>query len=71
VFAIRERLGCYRFFTHPAQIIEKRVLRRDPQALRDLVVLYVERLAEVARRHPFQWHNLYPYWEESWSRPSS
>jgi predicted LPLAT superfamily acyltransferase len=65
VFALRERLGSYRFFSHPPQFLDKRTLRRDPQALRAALVLYVDRLADVARQSPFQWHNFYPFWEES------
>jgi len=65
VFAVRERLGAYRFFCHPPQYLDKTALRRNPQALKDAVTLYVERLGEVARQWPYQWHNFYPYWENS------
>jgi predicted LPLAT superfamily acyltransferase len=63
VFALREGIGRYRFFTHPAQYLNKRILRKEPEALRAVVVQYVERLTAVVREHPFQWHNIYPYWE--------
>ena len=63
VFAIREGIGRYRFFTYPAQYLDKRTLREEPEAFRAAVVQYVERLIVVVREHPFQWHNIYPYWE--------
>ena len=62
---IREQLEAYRFFTHPPQFLDKRSLRGNPEALREVVGQYAQRLEEVARRHPFQWHNIYPYWDET------
>ena len=28
------------------------------------VTLYAERLAGVARQYPFQWYNLYSFWDD-------
>jgi predicted LPLAT superfamily acyltransferase len=64
VFAVRERMGCYRCFTFPAQRVGKDLLRRGPDAFLDHVRLYAERLASVARQYPFQWYNLYPFWDD-------
>ena len=64
VFAVRERIGHYRFFTFPAQCVEKRLLREGPEAFREHVRTYAERLASVVRQYPFQWYNIYPFWDD-------
>lgn len=64
VFAVRERLGEYRFFSFPPQSIPRDVLRQPAEALRPHVTQFVERLETVARQYPFQWLNLYPFWDE-------
>jgi predicted LPLAT superfamily acyltransferase len=63
VFSVRERLGQYRFFTHPPERVGREMLRAGAEALRPQVLAYVERLAAVARQYPFQWSNFYPFWE--------
>jgi predicted LPLAT superfamily acyltransferase len=63
VFVVRERIGRYRFFTFPPKLIGKELLRAGPEALQPHVAQYAERLASVARQYPFQWFNLYPFWE--------
>jgi predicted LPLAT superfamily acyltransferase len=64
VFAVREKIGHYRFFTFPAQSVEKGLLRQGPEAFRDHVQVYAERLASVARQYPLQWYNLYAFWDD-------
>lgn len=63
VFSVRERLGHYRFFTFPATRVGRDLLRAPAEALRVHVAQYAERLASVARQYPFQWQNLYPFWD--------
>jgi predicted LPLAT superfamily acyltransferase len=63
VFAVRERLGRYRFFSFPAELVDRAVLRGGEPAVAPRVALYAQRLAEVARQYPYQWHNYYPFWE--------
>ncbi len=63
VFVMRERLGAYRFLTYPAQFIDKQTLRQQPDALNEFARVYVERLTEAVRQYPFQWYNIYPFWE--------
>ncbi len=64
VFAVRERVGEYRFFSFPPQFIAREVLRQPVEALRPYVAQFVQRLETVARQYPFQWLNLYPFWDE-------
>jgi predicted LPLAT superfamily acyltransferase len=64
VFAVRERLGHYRFFSFPAQFVSRELLRAKPDALQPYLAEYAGRLASVARQYPFQWYNIYPFWEE-------
>ena len=64
-FVVRERLGHYRFFSHPAKFIPREVLRGGPAALQPPVAEYADRLAAVARQYPFQWFNIYSFWEET------
>jgi predicted LPLAT superfamily acyltransferase len=63
VFVVRERLGHYRFFSYPAKFIPRELLRANPEALREHVSEYAQRLATAARQYPFQWYNIYPFWE--------
>jgi predicted LPLAT superfamily acyltransferase len=63
VFGVRERLGHYRFFTFPPTQVGRDLLRARPEALRPQVMEYAQRLASVARQHPFQWYNFFPFWE--------
>lgn len=63
VFAVRERLGRYRFFTHSPEFVERGVLRGGSTAVAPLVSRYADRLAAVARQYPYQWHNYFPFWE--------
>jgi predicted LPLAT superfamily acyltransferase len=69
VFALREQIGRYRFFTYPAAHVARELLRAPAEALRPYVIEYAERLAAVARQYPFQWHNIYPFWEATPSEP--
>jgi predicted LPLAT superfamily acyltransferase len=64
VFGVRERIGHYRFFAFPAQLVEKSRLRQGPEAFAEHARIYADRLASVVRQYPFQWYNLYPFWEE-------
>jgi predicted LPLAT superfamily acyltransferase len=63
VFVVRERLGHYRFFTFPPRILGRELLRAGSEALQPHVDEYAGRLAETARQYPFQWFNIYPFWE--------
>ncbi len=63
VFVVRERIGHYRFFTFPPRFIGKELLRAGPEALAPHVAEYAGHLAATARQYPFQWFNIYPYWE--------
>ena len=64
-FVVRERPGRYRFFSFPANFISRDILRAGTTALRPHVAQYAARLADVARQYPFQWFNIYPFWEPS------
>ncbi len=64
VFAVRERMGCYRFFTFPEQRLTKEEARGGDEALRPHVEQFARRLEETARRYPLQWFNIYSYWDE-------
>jgi len=62
-FAVRERLGHYRFFAYPETFIPRDAVRARAEALAPHVAEYTQRLAEVARRYPFQWFNIFPFWD--------
>ena len=62
-FVVRERLGHYRFFSFPAQFVPRTLLRAGTEALLPLVTEYAARLAGVAERYPFQWFNIFPFWD--------
>jgi len=64
-FVVRERRGHYRFFSFPAKFIGREILRAGPAALQPHVAEYAARLAEVAGQYPFQWFNIYPFWDET------
>jgi predicted LPLAT superfamily acyltransferase len=64
VFVVRERLGHYRFFSYPARFIPRELLRASPEGLQEPVSEYAQHLAAAARQYPFQWYNIYPFWEE-------
>ena len=63
VFAVRERIGQYRFFTFPPQFVARDAMRRNPVALRECVEHYAARLESVLRQYPYQWYNIYDFWE--------
>ncbi len=63
VFAVREKLGKYRFFTYPPWTISKDMLRKPPEALDAFIGEYAARLECIARQYPFQWYNIYDFWE--------
>ena len=63
VFAVRERIGKYRFFTFPPQWVARDAVRRNPAALRECVEHYAARLESVLRQYPYQWYNIYNFWE--------
>ncbi len=65
VFVVRERLGAYRFFSYPPQFVDKATLRQQPDAPKRYAAQYAERLAEFVRQYPFQWYNIYPFWEST------
>ena len=64
VFVVREQMGHYRFFSFPAKFIPRELLRAKPEALHQHVNEYAQRLATAARQYPFQWYNIYPFWEK-------
>jgi len=64
-FVVRERPGHYRFFSSPARFIPREILRAGTEALQPYVAEYAARLAEVAGQYPFQWFNIYPFWDET------
>jgi predicted LPLAT superfamily acyltransferase len=63
VFSVRERLGHYRFFTYPPRLVPRTLLRGPPEELRSYVEEFAERLANTVRQYPFQWYNIYPFWD--------
>ena len=63
VFSLREKIGQYRFFAHPAKAVGRELLRAGDDAIRPYVLQFVERLTHVVRQYPFQWCNFYPFWE--------
>jgi predicted LPLAT superfamily acyltransferase len=64
-FALRERPGHYRFFSYPGIFVPRAITRAGPEALTPYVAEYAGRLAEVAKKYPFQWFNIFPFWDES------
>jgi predicted LPLAT superfamily acyltransferase len=40
-------------------------LRARREILQSHVAEYAGHLAEVAKQYPFQWFNLYPFWEDA------
>jgi predicted LPLAT superfamily acyltransferase len=64
-FVVREKLGHYRFFSFPAKFIPREILRAGTEALQPHVAEYAARLAGVAGKYPFQWFNIYPFWDET------
>ena len=64
-FIVREKLGHYRFFSSPARFIPRATLRGGPAAVAPYVADYAARLAAVAGQYPFQWYNIYPFWDET------
>ncbi|MEI7733620.1 MAG: hypothetical protein WCO56_28905 [Verrucomicrobiota bacterium] len=65
VFSVREKIGHYRCYTFPPQFLDRKLLRATPEQLQPYVNEYADRLAEFARRYPYQWSNFYPFWEET------
>jgi predicted LPLAT superfamily acyltransferase len=63
-YVVRERLGRYRFCSFPASLVPRAILRAGTEAVAPYVTLYAERLAGVARQYPFQWYNLYSFWDD-------
>ena len=63
-FVVRERVGHYRFFAHPAKFIPREMTRAGADALTPHVAEYARCLAEVAKQYPFQWFNIFPFWDE-------
>jgi predicted LPLAT superfamily acyltransferase len=64
-FVVREKLGHYRFFSFPAKFIPCEMLHAGTEALQPHVAEYAARLADVAKQYPFQWFNIYPFWDET------
>jgi predicted LPLAT superfamily acyltransferase len=64
VFVFREKLGVYRFVAFGPESLSREELRSDPDAVLKCVRKYAARLEEVVRRHPFQWANFFPFWNQ-------
>lgn len=64
VFAVRERVGSYRFVSAPPQYVPREQLRAGPEALRPHVQEYARKLELIARQYPFQWFNIYSFWNQ-------
>jgi predicted LPLAT superfamily acyltransferase len=64
-FVVRERLGCYRFFSFPAKFMPREISRAGIEALQPDVAEYAARLADVAKQYPFQWFNIFPFWDQA------
>jgi predicted LPLAT superfamily acyltransferase len=64
-FVVRERLGHYRFFSSPARFIPRDLARSGPGTLQPYVAEYAGCLADVAKQYPFQWFNIFPFWDET------
>lgn len=64
-FVVRERLGRYRFFSFPAKFIPREMSRAGIEAAQPHVAEYAARLADVAKQYPFQWFNIFPFWDET------
>jgi len=69
VFVVRQKLGCYRFATFPAEYISREEVRFDPSAVPARARRYAECLEAVVRQYPFQWANFFPYWEPGRQAP--
>jgi predicted LPLAT superfamily acyltransferase len=41
------------------------MLHAGTEALQPHVAEYAARLADVAKQYPFQWFNIYPFWDET------
>ena len=65
VFAMREKLGRYRFLSFPAQHIPRERGPGQDAILRDCAAEYVAHLTTVVKQYPFQWYNFYPFWDEN------
>ncbi len=63
VFVVREKLGRYRFVAFPPEWISREEIRSDRAAVRTRVSRYAERLETLVRQYPFQWANIFPYWD--------
>ena len=63
-FVVRERLGHYRFFAHPARFIPREMTRAGTETLTPHVAEYARCLADVAKQYPIQWFNIFPFWDE-------
>lgn len=63
-FAVRERLGHYRFLSFPLQHVPRRRGPEQAALLEACARDYAAHLTEVLKRHPFQWYNFYPFWAE-------
>jgi predicted LPLAT superfamily acyltransferase len=64
-FVLREHLGHYRFISFPGKFIPREIRRGGVEALQPYVAEYAARLAEVAGKYPFQWFNIFPFWDET------
>jgi predicted LPLAT superfamily acyltransferase len=65
VFVVREALGRYRFLCDPPHHITREQLRATPNALQACAQRYANRLEAMVRQYPFQWANLFPYWDDA------
>ena len=63
-FAVRERLGHYRFLGFPVQHVPRRRGPEQAAVLEACARDYAAHLASVLRQYPFQWYNFYPFWAE-------
>ncbi len=62
VFAVRERLGHYRFLGFPVQHVPRRRGAEQAAILEACVRDYVAHVESVVKQYPFQWYNFYPFW---------
>lgn len=63
VFAMRESGRKYRFSAYEPQWFAQPARREREEFFRRQVMLYVERLEAVVKRYPYQWFNMYPFWD--------
>jgi len=61
-FAMRQGVYRYHFYAYPAEHLAFSNRSQRQQALREWAGHYVNRLENILRQYPLQWHNFYDFW---------